>query len=542
MQPEYKPTDEEIARFEESGYWRNRLLTDYFDEAVARHPERLAVIGPDGQRLTYTALAESVRRVAGRLWSAGLRPGDVISVQLPNQVEFAIIHLAATRIGAITNPLLPNYRARELSHILGFARTKAAFIPKTYRGVDFPVMYLELRPKLETLESIYVVGGNAGELGMAGFDELLGPPPQPLPPMPRPGANDITLLIFTSGTEATPKGVMHSHNTALFSTMALSERFGLGSEEVIWTPSPLGHGSGFQWGLRLAMALGGTLVLQDLWDPEAGLDLIERERCTFVYAATPFVTMLLDSPSLDRRSLRLRLFGCGGAPIPPSVGEDVRMRMNCRLIGTWGMSECFVATACSPMDADYACWTTDGRPLPGVEIAIFDEARTRPLGAGETGELATRGPHVSLGYFNDPVRTRQTFSQDGWLFSGDLATVDHQGHVRLIGRKKDLINRGGLKFAAREIEELLCTHPDVRDVAIVGVPDSRLGEKSCAFIVSTAAIELHDLTRLLEEHGVAKFKLPEYLVRLSELPRTASGKVQKFVLREQFLGGARDVS
>jgi acyl-CoA synthetase (AMP-forming)/AMP-acid ligase II len=537
MQTERKPTADEIARFENAGYWRNRTLTDYFDEALARHPARVAVAGLDGQRLTYAALGDRVDRVVAHLWAAGIRPGDVISVQLPNWVEFAIIHLAATWLGAITNPLLPNYRSKELSHILDFAGTKAVFIPKVYRGVDFPAMYAKLRPKLRSLEHIYVVGGHAG-MAMTSFETLLTPPSHPAPSLPRPGGNDVTILIFTSGTESTPKGVMHSHNTALFTTIALSERFGLGPDEVIWTPSPLGHGSGFQWGLRLAIALGGTLVLQDIWDPEAGLDLIEREGCTFVYAATPFVSMLLDARSVAGRSLRLRIFGCGGAPIPSSIGEAVRDRMNCRLIGTWGMTECFVASASAPGDADRKCWTTDGRALPGVEIAVFDEARTRRLDAGEIGEFATRGPHVSLGYFNDPARTRQTFTEQGWLFSGDLATMDDDGYVRLVGRKKDVINRGGLKFSACEIEELLCTHPNVREAAIVGVPDTRLGEKSCAFIVSAGPVALDELTRLLEQRGVAKFKLPEYIVLVNALPLTASGKVQKFVLRDGFTNGS----
>ena len=275
MQIQRKPTAEDIAHYETAGFWRNRTLTDLFDDARARHPQRLAVIGPGGERLTFASLSDNVERVAAHLWAAGIRSGDVISVQLPNWVEFAIIHLAATRLGAVTNPLLPNYRSKELRYIFDFAGTKAAFIPRTYRGVDFPAMYWEFLPKLKSLQHVYVVDGS-GSKAMTSFETLLTPPSCALPSLPRPSGNDVTLLIFTSGTESTPKGVMHSHNTALFSMMALAKRFGLGPDEIIWTPSPLGHGSGFQWGLRLAITLGGTVVLQDIWDAEVGLDLIER--------------------------------------------------------------------------------------------------------------------------------------------------------------------------------------------------------------------------------------------------------------------------
>jgi len=540
MQIQRRPVAADIAYFENAGFWRNRTLIELFDDARARHPERLAVVGARGERLTYAELSAKVDCVAANLWAAGIRAGDVISLQLPNWIEFAFIHLAATRIGAITNPLLPNYRSKELRYILQCASTKAVFIPATYRNVDFPALYSEFLPEISSLEHVYVVGGDDNGI-IKSFDRLLEPPAS-LPSFSRHDGNEITLLIFTSGTESSPKGVMHSHNTAQFNMMALAERLGLGGDEVIWTPSPLGHGSGFQWGLRLGMALGGTVVLQDKWDAEAGLDLIEREGCTFVYAATPFAVMLLDAPSIEKRSLQLRIFGCGGAPIPHSIGAAMRERMNCHLIGTWGMTECFVGTASAPSDGDDKCWTTDGRPLAGIEVAVFDDTRTRRLDAGETGEFATRGPHVALGYLDDPIRTKQTFSEDGWLFTGDLATIDKDGFVRLVGRKKDVINRGGIKYSAQELEHLICLHPDVRAAAVVGVPDEKLGEKACAFVVSTRKIALAELSLFLERQGVMKFKLPEYLVSVNELPLTASGKVQKVILRDNFVEGAYHVT
>jgi non-ribosomal peptide synthetase component E (peptide arylation enzyme) len=217
----------------------------------------------------------------------------------------------------------------------------------------------------------------------------------------------------------------------------------------------------------------------------------------------------------------------------------MREKFGVTLIGMWGMTECFVGSAAPPDDRDEKLFETDGKAMPGAELAIFDETRTRQLPPGEVGELATRGPHVALGYFRDPQRTRDTFSPEGWLFSNDLATIDAEGYIRLVGRKKDIINRGGLKISAREIEEMLLRDERIASIAIVGVPDARLGEKTCAFVVPRggAQIRLVELVDRLEGKGVAKYKLPEYLVALPEMPMTASGKIQKFMLRDGFTAG-----
>ena len=320
----------------------------------------------------------------------------------------------------------------------------------------------------------------------------------------------------------------------------MARLLGLTSEDVVWTASPLGHGTAFEWGMRQALVIGGTLALQDIWNVETALNIIERERCTFTLAATPFAAMLLESPEVDRHDLSsFRIFACAGAPIPQKLGEAFRQRIGCTLIGMWGMTECFVGSASPPDDRTEKLWETDGKAMPGAELAIFDATRSKQLPPGEVGELATRGPHVCLGYFNDPQRTRETFSADGWLFSNDLATIDTEGYIRLVGRKKDMINRGGLKVSAREVEELLLQHGNIVAVALVAVPDDRLGEKGCAFVVprDNAQLTLPQLVRHLEDQGVAKYKLPEYLVVLHEFPMTASGKIQKFKLREDFVNG-----
>ena len=540
MKPTRAVSESDAKRYVEEGWWQNKTLLDPFDAAVLSSPNKTAIVAPGGVRVSYAELDRLATRAACGLAGVGVRKGDVVTVQLPNCAEAVVMHLAATRLGAVTNPLLPNLRTKELRYILGFARTKVVITPSHYRNFNFPAMYRELWPELPDLAAIYVVGGD-GVKGMRNFSTLYvdGVVPQ----IRNADANDPTVMIFTSGTESTPKGVMHSHNTFMHATTQMAHVCQLTPDEVIWCPSPVGHGTGFGWGIRLALSLGATLVLQDIWDVDEALRLIEQERCTFVLAATPFAVMLLESPALrePQRQLSLRTFACAGAPIPRGIGEKAREKMGCTLVGMWGLTEGYIASASSVTAPEEKLWGTDGCAMPGVELAIFDEdTRTRILGANEVGELATRGPNVSLGYFNDPERTAAVFRSDGWLFTNDLASMDTEGYIRIVGRKKDTINRGGLKYSSREIEELMLDHPAVAEIALVSLPDKRLGEKACACIVTRmgASITFAEMSSYLSDHGVAKFKLPEYMVLLDSIPMTPSGKMQKFRLQADIVAGA----
>jgi acyl-CoA synthetase (AMP-forming)/AMP-acid ligase II len=541
MKPTRTIPEAEARRYVAEGWWENKTLLEPFDAAVARTPHKTAVVAPGGVRLTYAQLADKVRQVACGLAQAGVGQGDVVSVQLPNCAEALVLHLAITRLGAVTNPLLPTYRAKELRYILGFAHTKVAIIPAEYRKFDFPAMYAELRQDLPDLKGIFVLGDKLAP-GMRRFEELYV---EGEPPVVQQDPNDVTVLIFTSGTESTPKGVMHSHNTFMHATTNMARVCQVTADDVIWTPSPVGHGTGFGWGIRFVPALGATLVLQDLWDEEEALRLLEQERCTWVLAATPFVVMLLESEALRRRKwdLHLKTFVCAGAPIPRLIGEQAREKLGCTLVGAWGQTEGYMASVPPVTAADEKLWNTDGCAITGgVELAVFDEeTRMRMLPPGELGELATRGPNVSLGYFNDPERTAAVFRDDGWLFTNDLATMDEDGFIRIAGRKKDIINRGGLKYSSREIEELLLQHPAVAQVALVSLPDKRVGEKACACIVVRpgTTVTFPEIVDHLSRRELARFKLPEYLALTDAIPMTPSGKVQKFILRDEILKGTR---
>ena len=369
--------------------------------------------------------------------------------------------------------------------------------------------------------------------------------PEPLVATAETTGEDITALIFTSGTESSPKGVMHSHDTQMYGTVWMARLLGLTGDDIVWAPSPISHGTGFQWGVREAITLGATLVLQDIWSPDEALRLIERERCTFTLGATPFAAMLMESPLVGSLDLSdFRIFACAGAAIPHQLGVAMRQKIGCTLIGMWGMTECFVGSASAPDAPDDKLWGTDGRAMPGGELAIFDEARSKTLPPGEVGELAARGPFVALGYFGDPERSRETFTPDGWLFSNDLATIDAEGYIRLVGRKKEIVNRGGLKISVRQMEDYLVSHPKILSIAIIGVPDRLLGEKSCACVVprGNQTITLREITDFLEAREVARYKFPEYLVILPEMPTTPSGKIQKYLLRDNFIKGLYSVA
>jgi len=524
------------------GQASGRTIFDTFEDAVARAPGKTAVVA-GLMRWTYGELAVKVDLLARHLARLGVVPGDVISVQLPNWAEFTIVYLAAAKVGAVINPLLPIYRAKELCYILKFARTKLVFVPGVFRKFDYRRLYRELRAELPDLQGVVVVGGDCPD-DMLDFAALQTPVGDEVAAVAVRG-DELAALIFTSGTESSPKGVVHTHDTMNFGNRSVSDRLGLTSEEIIWVVSPVGHATGMMWGVRLAIFLGATMVMQEVWDPADAIELIELERCTFTTAATPFAAMLLEEPDLQERDLScFHKFMCGGAAIPSTLGSALREKIGVDLFSLWGMSEAFVSTLCGPDDPDEVRFGTDGKALPGIEMAIFDTERVHRLPSGQEGEIATRGPQVCKGYFNNLERTAASFSSDGWLFSGDIGSIDEAGYLRVLGRIKDIINRGGLKISAGEIEDMLLQHPKVDSVAIVGVPDVRLGEKACACIIPRAGetVTLFDLVSLLKERGVAAYKLPEYVALIDALPMTATGKVQKFKLRDDLVSGALPMS
>jgi cyclohexanecarboxylate-CoA ligase len=486
------------------------------------------VIVDRDRRVSYGELDSLVARAAGALRTLGVRPGDIVSFQLPNWLEAAVVHYAAIRLGAASNPISPIYRHREVSFILRQARSRVVAIPDRFRRFDYRSMLTEIRPQLPDLEHVLVVGESGP--GMLSFSRAVQNADAALP-VPR-RATDIALVLFTSGTEAQAKGVLHSHNTLVYECASMITLYEMTDADRILMPSPVTHITGLLYGMQLPLMLGTSAVFQDIWDPDMALALIERERCTLSIGATPFLHALAHSPRLSDHDIgSLRVFGCGGADVPPALIREAHERLGIVASRLYGSTECPTVTG-TPLRAPIELHAeTDGCAIGPEELRVVGDDGDEVAG-GARGNLQVRGPELCLGYI-DAALNRAAFTEDGWFVTGDLAVVDENGNVTIAGRAKDIIVRGGENLSAKEIEDLLREHPAVTDVAIVGYPDEALGERVCAFVVAHAPVELEDLVTFLRGRRIANQKLPEHLRLVAELPKTASGKVQKYQLRDR---------
>ncbi len=338
--------------------------------------------------------------------------------------------------------------------------------------------------------------------------------------------------MFTSGTTGSPKGVMHNSNTLVACNNALAGRFGLTPDDVLLGCSPLGHMTGYAAVMCLGLRLGGTVVLQDIWEPKQGVTIMAEEGVTYTAASTPFLADICEAVAAGApRPAKLRSFLCGGAPIPPVLIERAVREIGLKVCSLWGMTESLSSTLTEPSRAADKSAKTDGRPLEGVDVRVVD-AQGEPLPNGKTGRLMVRGAQMFMGYYKRP--DIETFDAEGWFDTGDLAYMDDEGYIRINGRTKDVLIRGGENVPVVEIEALLYKHPAVTEAAVVGYPDERLGERGCACVVLRAgmALDLAALQAYMQECKVAKQYWPERVIVLPALPRTPSGKIQKFKLRE----------
>lgn len=526
-------------KMREQGWWQDKTFDDLLDAAIAKTPDKYALIayrhdhGFDRpiKTLTYTELGDAVSKAAGAFRAMGVGKGDVVAVMLPNWWEFAVTSFALARIGAIPNPLMHIFRERELRFMLGFAETKAIVIPKAFRGHDFEAMLLALGPEMPALAHILVVGSDAER----SFDKLVmnsGAPPIRRHDGSPPACDEMAVLMYTSGTTGEPKGVMHCTNTMIACAEALGSRFGLSADDVHFGSTPFGHMTGYTAVMVQSLYYGATVVLQDVWEPAAGVAIMNREGVTHMAAATPFLADICRTISNGAPAPKLKTFLCGGAQIPPVVIEEARRLMNLNVSSLWGMTESLAGTLTEPQRAAEKSASTDGRAVDGVEILIADEALS-PLPVGKTGRLYFRGSNQFLGYYKRPDLDGR--GPDGWFDSGDLAYLDKDGYIRIDGRTKDIVIRGGENLPVVEIEAILYRHPNVVDAAIVGYPDKRLGERACAFVVlkDGADFSMGELADWMAKSGAAKQYWPEALEVVEAMPRTASGKIQKFALRDK---------
>jgi acyl-CoA synthetase (AMP-forming)/AMP-acid ligase II len=530
-------SEEKHERFTDAGHWVDHTLLDYVAETADATPDRTALVDRRG-RLSYGELRDAVDDLAAGLADLGVGAGDVVAHQLPNRNEGALLHLAALELGAVVNPIVDIYRGSEVRYMLEKLGTSVYVAPRRYREFDYGEMVLDMAPDLPALDHVVLLDDEGGDSGATAFESVLERGREaPAPDAEGMAPDDLSLVQFTSGTTGRPKGGMHTENTLLASQRGQVELLGLDGEDVVFTPSPIGHLTGIQHGYRLALMLGTTCVFQERWAPDRALEWIERESCTYMAGATPFVRDLAlhdDLEEYDTTSLRQIM--TAGAPCPAEVVRQAHESFeNLTVSRGWGQTENTLTTLNPPDAPEEKLRTTDGVPYGGMETRIRKPGEFEDALPGEEGELQVRGPFLFLGYYDDPERTADSFTDDGWFRTGDKAVIDDDGYVTIKGRIKDIIIRGGENIPVREIEEYLHEHPKVADGVIVAMPDERLQERACAYVVPADAddpLTFEEMVGFLETKQIATQKLPERLEVVEELEMTASGKVQRYKLRE----------
>lgn len=523
----------DVTAYREAGLWTDQTMIDLLERQVSRRPDK--VFATDGQRsLTYRELHDSALRLAAGFHARGWRAGDTVAVQLPNWVEFIEVAAALSRLGIIAVPIMPIYRRDEVGYVAGHAEVRAVITPSTFKGFDYLGMYRDVRAEYPELEILVVRGDNdCGEttLDAVRADAVPGDSDLPAPP----SADDPFVIVYTSGTTSRPKGCVHTFNTYCSGARSLTTAFGYNESDVQFGPSPITHTTGLVTSVLVPLLNGAATHLMAEWEPEQGLAEITRFGCTQAVTATTFLQMLLGAFDPARHDASsLRIWVCAGAPIPRAVVEQATATLpGMKVLSLYGRSENLATTTCTVTDDPIRALTSDGAAMDGAVVAIVgDDGREVPHGT--EGDIAYRGPSHMIGYLGDPGETAALFTPDGLSRSGDLGVMDDDGYVRVTGRVKDIIIRGGMNISAREIEDHLVAHPALVDSAVVGVPDERLGERVGCFVVTRAGAPtptVAELRAYLTGHGVAVQKTPERVISLDSLPMTATGKVQKHLLR-----------
>jgi cyclohexanecarboxylate-CoA ligase len=531
------------AQYREHGWWRDATVLDDLHRAVARHPDKPAIVcyhtdGSPTETLSYAGLHEQTERFARALRALGVGPGDIVALQLVNSWEFTALCLATIRVGAAVNPVIPIMRRREVEFMAGLTECPVYIAPAEHRGFSYARMLAEVAQAVPTLRHRVLLGASAEDLagGAVDFDAHFRRGEHPPVDVAPAAADDLAQVMFTSGTTGEPKGVMHTHNTLYALTRTEAEALHLTGDDVVTMGSPMTHQAGYAYCFLMPLLLGATAVYQDAWDADLMLRLVEEQGVTFAMGATTF---LVDAIEAQRRAPReltsLRTFACGGSPIPPVVVERAAEVLGVRVYALWGMTENGTTTITRPEDPPDRAAHSDGTAPPWMGVRIVDEAGA-DVPAGQTGRLVVRGANQCLGYYRRPELYAAALDAHGWFDTGDLAHNDGHGGIRIAGRVKDLIVRGGEKIPVVEVEAAVLRHPAVREAAIIGYPDERLGERACAvLVVDGPPLTVEDLQVHLGGLGMAKQYWPERVVVLDELPKTPSGKIQKFLLRQRMV-------
>lgn len=524
------------AAYRQQGLWGDASLADYWQQTARAMPDKIAVVDNHGASYNYSALDHAASCLANWMLAKGIESGDRIAFQLPGWCEFTVIYLACLKIGAVSVPLLPSWREAELVWVLNKCQAKMFFAPTLFKQTRPVDLILPLQNQLPQLQQIVGVDKLAPATSALSLSQIIADN-TPLTTAITTHGDELAAVLFTSGTEGLPKGVMLTHNNILASERAYCARLNLTWQDVFMMPAPLGHATGFLHGVTAPFLIGARSVLLDIFTPDACLALLEQQRCTCMLGATPFVYDLLNVLEKQPADLSaLRFFLCGGTTIPKKVARECQ-QLGIKLLSVYGSTESSPHAVVNLDDPLSRFMHTDGYAAAGVEIKVVDDAR-KTLPPGCEGEEASRGPNVFMGYFDEPELTARALDEEGWYYSGDLCRMDEAGYIKITGRKKDIIVRGGENISSREVEDILLQHPKIHDACVVAMPDERLGERSCAYVVLKAphhSLSLEEVVAFFSRKRVAKYKYPEHIVVIEKLPRTASGKIQKFLLRKDIM-------
>ena len=531
-------TPEMIEEFTSKGYWKNLTIVDHFRQRVKEAPERVAVIDRE-KRITYSELDEMSNRLAFGFLELGIKKQDIVCIQLPNTVEFVVTFFGLMKIGAVVVAFPVLFRKKEVDYILKLTSAPAFVIPGVFKGFDYLKMVKGLSPDPATLKHIIITGDTVPP-GTHSYKEMLESKAEERYPADyleeiEIDPNAVAQIVISAGTEAEPKGPMWSHNTICAGMEPFGEAFHTTEESVVFCAVPISSGFGGFCACFSVLALtGGTLTVLDRFEARESMEWIEKEKVTHLLAVSPQLISMMTVPGFgEYDTSSLTCWISFGAPLPVAVAKEVRSKMDCKVFSGYGSTDGMIVI---PGWDDPLELVTEfvGRPVPGAEIKVLDDDGIE-VPPGEVGELCSKGVIISLGYYGRPDLTEKSRNKEGWLLTGDLAYVSHNGNIKIVGRKKDIILRGAMNISAEEIEELLFTHPKVLNTSVVAMPDHRMGEKVCAYIVPKEGekISLEEVVSFLREKDLAVYKLPERIELVNELPMTPAGKVQKRFLREE---------
>ncbi len=537
MITDLKINEKRKAEYYKKAYWTEKRIIDVWNKTVAQYGQREYVSDDDGVRLTYAEIDEKASRLATWLKEKGIKCGDVVSFQFPIWSDFCYVYVAILKVGAVLHPLPKNFNVDDLSYVMNVVGTKAYIGPTFYHKTDYEAQIVEVAKRVDTLDvSRIAVHDKVAQRTHNEFPTLheIFEQYEPYTGESEAKSDEVACIFSTSGTTGRPKQVLLTHNNILFSERVYFDAAERTEHDVMIMQSPLNHATGFFHGLISNMMHGARVVLQDRFAPDHAVELINREKVTWSHGATPFVYDTIKYLEEANKAVpSLDIFISGGAPVPPALIEQAA-KHGFRLCESYGSTESCPHIYVPPAKALEWDGAWSGIAYEGIEVRVVDADRNE-VPRGVQGEECSRGPHQFVGYLGNPEATAKQLDDDGWFYSGDLCYMDEQGRIRINGRMKEIIIRGGENVSANEVDNNLEGCPGIGDHATIGMPDARLGERICTFVelMGDTCPTVEDVQNYLDSKGVQKRLWPERIEAIDEIPHTLSGKVKRFILADE---------